>query len=84
MNNNVKEGFKLSGKLQHDKKVFDSGLEESKSLGGLLALNRLSVPTGQRFGVRHVYAGTVPARVKHHRRAKDKMAKVSRKVNRDH
>jgi hypothetical protein len=74
MNDNVKKGFAV-------KPTFDSKSEEPKSLGGLLALNRLSVG-GQRFGVKHVYAGTVPAHVKHHRRAKNKAARMSRRANR--
>jgi len=71
-----------SGHTGFAKPTFSSKDEAPKSIGGLLALNRLSVATGQRYGVKHVYAGTVPAHVKHHRRAKNKAARMSRRANR--
>lgn len=49
-----------------------------KSAGLLIALNRLAED-----GRRHVYQGTVPARTKARRRAANRVAKASRRANRN-
>jgi hypothetical protein len=48
-------------------------MSQPKGLRILFALQALN---------KHIYAGTVPANVKAHRRAKNKAAKAARKVNR--
>lgn len=48
-------------------------MAEPRGLTILFALNRMN---------KHIYAGTVPAHVKAKRRAKNKVAKASRKANR--
>lgn len=42
----------------------------------------LAVLIGLQHAYRHIYAGTVPAHVIAKRRARNKMAKMSRRVNR--
>lgn len=48
-------------------------MAEPRGLRILFALNALN---------KHIYAGTVPAHIKRKRRAKNKVAKQQRKVNR--
>ncbi len=49
---------------------------------GLVALNERAKPTGNAYGSGHIYGGTVPASEKNRRRAKNRVAKKSRKINR--
>jgi hypothetical protein len=48
----------------------------------LLALTKRSTSSPERYGVQHVYNGTVPAKVKARRRAANKRARIARRANR--